>query len=264
MSFIDPLIYKAKYPFLIENEDFDIKIASTVDDIKKAQTLRHQVFLEEGLGKTHETGLDFDDFDKIADHLMIIEKKTDRAVGTYRLINSQFSKDFYSQGEFYLDEFLNTDGIKLEMGRACTHAEYRNGRTMDLLWQGLSKYIALTKTKYLFGCSSFNTTDGDYMFSIIKSLQTDEKLKLDHNIHPVDSFFWPNSQNLLEQSQPVPGYTKELPPLLRSYLNAGSFVHGLPAYDKDFLCFDLLTILDLSRLNKKFQARYAPEGWTFE
>lgn len=263
MSFIDPLIYKTNFPFHIENDDFDIKIASCVQDIEKAQTLRHQVFLEEGLGTTHESGLDFDDFDKIADHLMIIEKTSGNAVGTYRLINSQFSNDFYSQSEFYLDEFLKIDGIKLEMGRACTHADYRNGRTMDLLWQGLSKYIKLSKTRFLFGCSSFNTTDGPYMFSIIKSLQKDNKLKVDHAIHPIDAFYWPDSEKLLAQAQAKNGYSKELPPLLRSYLNAGSFVYGLPAYDKDFLCFDLLTILDLSKLNPKFQARYAPEGWTY-
>lgn len=258
MSFIDPQIYKTKFPFVIENDDFDIKIASCVEDIRKAQVLRHQVFLEEGLGKSHETGLDFDDFDKIADHLMIIEKSSGIAVGTYRLITTLHSNEFYSQGEFHLDDFLKIEGTKLEMGRACTHADYRNGRTMDLLWQGISRYIQMTKTRYLFGCSSFNTTDPNYMFSIIKSLQNDEKLKLDFNIHPVESFYWPESEKLLKEANATSGYTKELPPLLRSYLNAGSFVYGLPAYDKDFLCFDLLTILDLRTLNKKFAARYGP------
>jgi putative hemolysin len=258
MGAIDPLIYKAKYPFLIESDGFDIKIASTVDDIIKAQQLRHQVFLEEGLGQSHETGLDFDDYDKIADHLMIIEKSTGKAVGTYRLINTQFSSQFYSQGEFHLDHFLNIEGIKLEMGRACTHADFRNGRTMDLLWQGLSKYIQISNTRYLFGCSSVNTQDAQYMFSVMKSLQKDERLKLDYGIHPIESFDWPDSRGLFTKAEPLPGYTKELPPLLRSYLNAGSFVYGMPAYDKDFLCFDLLTILDLRTLNKKFAARYGP------
>lgn len=264
MNPLDPKNHKAKFPLFIENDDFDIKIATTLEDIQKAQSLRHQVFLQEGLGITHETGLDFDDFDNIADHLMIIEKSTGKAVGTYRLISSQISQKFYSQGEFHLDQFLKIDGIKLEMGRACTHADYRNGRTMDLLWQGLSTYIALTKTRYLFGCSSFNTTDPTYMFSIIKSLHRDEKLKLSYDIHPVESFDWPGSNDLFLKAEPMNGYSKELPPLLRSYLNAGSFVYGLPAYDKDFLCFDLLTILDLNELNKKFQTRYEPAGgWTF-
>lgn len=258
MSAIDPQVYKPKFPFTITNEDFTIKIASTVDDIQKAQVLRHQVFLEEGLGKTHETGLDFDDYDKIADHLMIIDNATGIAVGTYRLIHSDFSSMFYSQGEFNLDSFLKIDGRKLEMGRACTHADFRNGRTMDLLWQGLSKYINMSKTRYLFGCSSFFTTDPAHIFSIMKSLDQDEKMKRIYNIHPTAEYYWPNSDDLFTKATAIPGYSKELPPLLRSYLNAGSFVHGLPAYDKDFLCFDLLTILDLATLNKKYATRYGP------
>ena len=52
------------------------------------------------------------------------------AVGTYRLIHSHYSTKFYSQNEFDLTRFLQIDGVKLEMGRACTHAQFRNGRTM--------------------------------------------------------------------------------------------------------------------------------------
>jgi putative hemolysin len=250
--------FKSKWNLQIEAEDFLVKIAESSEDRTKAQKLRHLIFLEEGLGQTHDSGLDFDEFDNSADHLMIIDKKTNEAVGTYRLLHSSHTTKFYSQGEFYLDEFLKIEGPKLEMGRACTHMNYRNGRTMDLLWQGLSRYITLSQTRYLFGCSSVKTTDPAYMFSMMKGLAANEQLKWDFNIHPVPAFDWPHSRSLFESALPMKGHTKELPPLLRSYLNAGSFVYGLPAYDKDFLCFDLLTILDLRQLNKKFQSRYNP------
>ena len=36
MSSMDIKNYKAKFPLTIENDDFDIKIASTVEDIQKA------------------------------------------------------------------------------------------------------------------------------------------------------------------------------------------------------------------------------------
>ncbi len=251
-------LFKPKYAFEIDAEDFLIKIAETPEDIRKAQKLRHQIFLEEGLGRSHETGLDFDEYDQLADHLMIIDKATGDAVGTYRLIHSGHSQRFYSQSEFFLDEFLKIDGIKLEMGRACTHSEFRNGRTMDLLWQGLSKYIQISGVRYLFGCSSVDTTDPEIMFSLLKSLYTHSHLKTNFGIHPVGDFVWPEAEKIFARSEPMNGYKKELPPLLRSYLNAGSFVHGMPAYDKDFECFDLLTILDLSELNAKFAARYQP------
>lgn len=248
--------YQPKFTFQIETENFLIKVAETEKDIKKAQKLRHEIFLEEGLGRSHETGLDFDDYDQVADHLMIIDKRSNNAVGTYRLINSQFSNIFYSQNEFHLDDFLKTPGAKLEMGRACTHSQYRNGHTMDLLWQGLSKYITISKTRYLFGCSSVNTTNPKVMFSLLKSLHQKEQLKMQHSIYPIGKYKWPDDVNLFKKAEPLPGYVKELPPLLRSYLHAGSNVYGMPAFDEDFACFDLFTILDLTKLNKKFQARY--------
>jgi putative hemolysin len=262
---LDLSAFKAKNPFTITNEDFVIRIAESPEDIRKTQKLRHDIFLEEWQGKRHETGLDYDEYDAIADHLMIIDRKNDELVGTYRVIHSSFSKIFYSQTEFHLDEFLNTvDGGKLEMGRGCTHADYRNGRTMDLLWQGLAKYITMTKTRYLFGCSSVTTSDPKVMFSMLKGIQNRDELKLDYNIHPVPKYTWPDDKKILEASAPMEGFSKQLPPLLRSYLNAGSFVYGMPAWDADFNCFDLFTILDLTALDKRFYARYAPEGgWGF-
>lgn len=251
-------LFKPKHPFTIDADDFLIKIAETPEDIHKAQKLRHQIFIEEGLGRTNESGLDFDEYDQLADHLMIIDKASGDAVGTYRLIHSQHSRKFYSQSEFNLDGFLKTEGIKLEMGRACTHSQFRNGRTMDLLWQGLSHYILISNVRYLFGCSSVDTTEAETMFSMLKSLYNHAQLKTDYGIHPIGNFIWPDAEKIFARSEPMNGYKKELPPLLRSYLHAGSFVHGMPAYDKDFLCFDLLTILDLKELNEKFAQRYGP------
>ena len=53
-----------------------------------------------------------------------------------------------------------------------------------------------------------------------------------------------------------PFWKKLLPPLLRSYLQAGSKVHGAPALDKDFQCIDLLTILDLRSVQGSYARRY--------
>ena len=137
--------FKPKVIFSFEAEGFIIKTAANVDDLKLALKLRHDVFLEEGLNRSHESGLEFDTYDHRADHLMIIEKEKGYAVGTYRLICSDFSDIFYSQGEFNMDDFLNLEGRKLELGRACTHAEHRTGRTMDLLWQEVPIRFKLRK-----------------------------------------------------------------------------------------------------------------------
>lgn len=252
--------FKPKVIFSIEAEGFIIKTAATVDDLKLALKLRHEVFLEEGLNRSHETGLEFDSYDHRADHLMIIDKKNNYAVGTYRLIHSNFSDVFYSQSEFHMDDFLNLEGSKLELGRACTHAEHRSGRTMDLLWQGLSHYIRETQTRYLFGCSSIDSLDPKVVFSIVKSLDKKGSWNNELNIKPNDKYQFENVDEYMRDAELDPKILRALPPLLRSYLHAGSQVYGYPACDKDFACADLFTILDLTKLNKKFNERYQPLG----
>lgn len=248
--------FKTKVSFSFESEGYIVKTAAGLDDLKLALQLRHKVFLEEGLNRTHETGLEFDDYDHRADHLMIIDKNLQEAVGTYRLIHSNFSDKFYSQGEFYLDDFLALEGAKLELGRACTHKDHRTGRTMDLLWQGLSRYISETNTRYLFGCSSIDSIDPAVVFSVAKSLFENGGLVFDLNIHPTTDYTFKNAQSHLDSAEVDKGILRTLPPLLRSYLHAGSRVYGFPALDEDFACADMLTILDLRNLNSKFAERY--------
>ena len=115
MSQLDLESFKTKISITIDSENYLVKTASTPEDLKLALKLRHQVFFEEGLNKTHETGLEFDSYDQIADHLLIIDKNNGQIAGTYRLIHSDFADSFYSENEFVLDQFLKIDGRKLEM-----------------------------------------------------------------------------------------------------------------------------------------------------
>ncbi len=240
----------------MEFENFIIKTASNADDLKQALQLRHKVFLQEWLGSNHRTGLDFDDYDQHADHLMIIEKSSKQVVGVYRLIHSEFSDIFYSENEFFMDHFLKLDGAKLELGRACTHADFRTGRTMDLLWKGLSHYINETKTLFLFGCSSISVKNPELVFSIFKSLEKKGNVEYKMNIQPREKYRFRDFEKNLKETDENSNFLRNLPPLFRSYLHAGSKVYGLPAFDKNFNCFDFFTILDLRQLNKKFQERY--------
>ncbi len=248
--------FQPKLNFLMEFNDFIVKTASNSEDLKQALKLRHKVFMEEWLGSNHKTGLDFDNYDQHADHLMIINKSSEQVVGVYRLIHSEFSDIFYSENEFFLDHFLKLDGVKLELGRACTHIDFRTGRTMDLLWKGLSYYINKTRTRFLFGCSSIAVTDPELVLSIFKSLKSKGNVEFKMNIQPKKKYRFEGFEEKLESATEDSNFLRNLPPLLRSYFHAGSKVYGFPAFDKDFECFDMFTILDLRQLNKKFQERY--------
>jgi putative hemolysin len=81
-----------------------------------------------------------DEFDLRCDHLIIQDAASREVIGTYRVNASTYSRNFYSNKEFHLDNFLRSPGCKLELGRACIHKDYRNGRVLSLLWKGIVMY----------------------------------------------------------------------------------------------------------------------------
>lgn len=239
-----------------ESEDFLVKTAQNGAELLRVLQLRHEVFIREWQGRNTYHGLDVDNYDFAGDHLMIIDKQTGDVVGTYRLLSSEFTDQFYSQSEFFMDEFLRWPLVKLELGRACVHPRYRDGNTIDLLWKGLSRYIQASEARYLFGCASLKSTDPKTIASVFKEFQRKDVWKDDFNIRPTSKYQFKGFD--IEQGEGLsPKEIRDLmPPLLRSYLHAGAFVFGHPALDKQFACVDIFTVLDMQCLNAKFRQRY--------
>ncbi|MEZ4872031.1 MAG: GNAT family N-acetyltransferase [Bdellovibrionales bacterium] len=77
--------------------------------------------------------MDFDQFDLLGDHILVKDTTTGNAVGTYRLMCSLFTDDFYSETEFHMEDFIKVFGTKLELGCACIHPDYRSGATINLV-----------------------------------------------------------------------------------------------------------------------------------
>ena len=88
--------------------DFEVKIASSPEEIAEAQRLRFQVFnleLNKGLKSSYQRGLDVDEFDVVCDHLIVRDLKSGDVVGTYRLMRGAQARrhiGFYSEKEFDL------------------------------------------------------------------------------------------------------------------------------------------------------------------
>lgn len=246
--------YKCRQQIYFETDDYIIRSAVNGNDLQKVLELRHEIFVQEWQGRRKPNGLDVDDFDFSADHLLIISKIEPLVVGTYRLRLSGSPGPFYSESEFHIESFLKLPGIKLELGRACIHADFRNGTSIDLLWKGLARYAEKTRARYLFGCSSVKTVDPDLVAGLLHGISAKGGFEDPHQIVPTDEYFHPDFSLIAGSTVSV---GRELmPPLLRSYLLAGAKVHGVPAYDHEFSCFDLFTVLDLEKMNPKFKARY--------
>lgn len=245
--------FQPKINFKIELGDYIVKTAETRQELEQILKLRYQVFIKEGLGKRKFMGVDFDRYDLIADHVVVQNKTTNEVIGTYRLLCSTFTEEFYSQNEFTLQKFLNSPGIKLELGRACTHRFFRNGVTLNLIWKGIGEYAKRSGAEYLFGCASVKTIDPSLSMMIFQSMK--EHHSFDYEIHPTSDYQF-------ERFDFKPGFFKselideKIPPLLKSYIKAGAKIHGYPAVDYDFDCIDFLTVLDLKTVSERFKARY--------
>jgi len=254
--------FKAKIQIDINKKNFIIKTASNQDELEQVLTLRHQVFLEELLHKKRIIEVDFDKFDLLCDHLMIINKNDNALIGTYRLNCSKFNKDFYSATEFNIDAILELPGDKVELGRACVHQDYRNGMTIALLWKGLSEYMTRSESRFFFGCSSIKSMDYMLILRIFQALAKSGNMVQLPDVKPIGKFKSKSLRKLikshnLEQEIEDPNLLDQLPPLLKSYIKAGAKVIGEPALDKDFQCFDFLTLLDFHNADQKYKDKYS-------
>lgn len=256
-SHISVKAYLPKVNIFIERDRFIIKTAENNDELIKALKLRHEVFYRELLNRKLLLGIDYDRFDLKCDHLILIDKKNGRYFGTYRLNSSKFIKKFYSETEFRLENILNLEGTKLELGRACVHREYRNGCSIALLWRGITEYMKTTDAKYLFGCSSIKITDRYKIAAIHKFLMKNHKIPSELQVSTKGKFKIRNFNKLLDAVtfDEIEKAVEMIPPLLKSYLNMGAFICGEPAFDRKFKCVDYFTFFNLEQSNK-IQKKY--------
>lgn len=257
LLYISPrfLTYTPKIIFEIKTQNYTLTTAEHMSDLVALFRMRHHIFFNE-TGITDDMNLDLDEFDSICDHLVIRSNSTGEICGTYRMVSSLVSQRFYSQGEFNLDQFLEADGVKLELGRACIHPHHRNGAVIDLLWKGIGEYARQTKAKFLFGCSSIMTVSETMSEALVKAMTKNQMTSNLFNIHPIGKYKMDLTKvrgaDVFEEKFVL----SQIPPLLRSYMSAGAKVYGAPARDLEFQCIDFFTILNLEEINSSYDKRY--------
>src|SRR5229473_1217255 len=135
----------------------EVRLAQEKRDVKRAQKLRYRVFYRDGTAIADAATLlarrDKDAFDKICDHLMVIDHAAKPSiggkhpvVGTYRLLRQDVAEShggFYTEDEFDIAGLVERHaGLRfLELGRSCVLPRYRNKRTVELLWHGIWSYV---------------------------------------------------------------------------------------------------------------------------
>lgn len=238
---------------LLSSNKYTVRFAQDKNDIRQAQHLRFKVFnleLGEGLESSYKDGLDKDQYDKQCHHLLVIEKKSSRVIGTYRLQTyrlAQKGNGFYTANEFNL-QGISSDILEesVEVGRACIDREHRNGRVLFLLWRGIAAYLTQLDTRYLFGCCSITSQDKREAWTVMGYLEYNGL------VHP---------ELMVETNEPYhcekvdtgePAWKKvELPQLFRLYMDLGARVCSPPAIDREFKTIDYLVILDVHSLDER-------------
>lgn len=254
--------FRPKISLQSDKGPFILKTITSSEELIEALRLRYQVFHREMLGKTRERGIDVDEFDFVCDHLAIIEKRTNKLIGTYRLNCSEFSQFFYSEQEFNIRRIMQMPGIKIELGRACIEKRYRTGVVIALLWRGIAEYMATTQADILFGCASIKTESPRQAALLYHYFASQGRFSEMTNCPPNYQFAMPTIDLWIDRlNRPLtPEETSEaeelIPPLCRAYLRAGAMLGGEPAYDEAFHCVDFLTILTRDRLHKALWKKY--------
>jgi putative hemolysin len=230
---------------------YEAKIATTPAEITSALRLRYEVFGRELKAvASNDSNLDIDGFDLRCQHLIVTERNTGRTIGTYRLncINSgEPITKLYSHNEFTIEdlpESILRNGM--EAGRACVAVEHRGSRVLFLMWKALSKHLNLLGKRYIFGCCSILTTNGDLGRSVYRQLRDAG--------HVSDSLFVrPRNNAISFQSSSVWNETVRFPPLFEMYLRLGAKVCGPPMYDESFGSIDFFVLFDNNAMAERYR-----------
>ncbi|QSJ15396.1 GNAT family N-acetyltransferase [Nostoc sp. UHCC 0702] len=240
---------------VLQTDKYILRLASTAEELESIFRLRFEVFnLELGLGfsSSNLTQRDWDQFDTVCHHLMLISKHTGKTIGTYRMQTYAMA----SQGlGFDAADIFNLDQIpssvlqaSVEVGRACIVKEYRNIQALLLLWQGLANYLIWSNNQYFFGCASLLSQCSSQAACAYQYFQQ-------HNLMHPSILVYPNSEYCVEIPPNFPDICDvEIPNILQAYLNIGVKICSLPAIDRQFKTIDFLIISNI----EDFTRWYSP------
>lgn len=237
---------------LKEKRKLHYSFARSAAEITEARRLRYKVFAEEmGARLPGHDGLDRDGFDTFCEHLLVRDHASGRVVGTYRILDPHMANEaggYYSAGEFDITRLMHLAPSMVEIGRSCVHPDYRTGTTISLLWAGLAHFMQENGYEYLMGCASIGMADGGHNAAAIYS-----RLK--------GSYMAPTEYRVFPRCPlPVEALNRDMevamPPLIKGYLRAGAWICGEPHWDPDFNTADMLMLLPMSRLSKRYAEHY--------
>lgn len=261
-----------QWPVLAVSGALEVRLAETEAEVEQAQRLRYQVFYEEMSAipspQMREAGRDFDKFDEVCDHLLVVDRATHDedgqplVVATYRLtrdVDAVRAGGFYTAGEYDISPMLTgmPQGTKfLELGRSCVLHSYRTRpAAMQLLWKGLMAYVARFSIDLMFGCASLAGTDANALAVPLSYM---------HHFHPMPAGMTVRARpELYVEMNRIPKAQldarealRTLPPLLKGYVRAGGCIGEGAVIDRQFGTTDVFIHFPLSGIDARYKSRF--------
>ena len=248
----------------------EVRLASNKKDIKRAQRLRYTVFCQEMSAipdfVSRMKRRDIDAFDAICDHLLVVDHAgaKPKVVGTYRLLRQEIAErhsGFYTASEFDIEPMLAAHKGKrfLELGRSCVARDYRDKRTVELLWHGIWAYVKRFNIDVMFGCASFEGTDPEALALPLSFLHYNARAEGDWQ-----ALALPQRNISMNLIQPEAINTKlalqSLPPLIKGYLRVGAKIGDGAVIDYQFGTTDVLVILPVSAIHPRYIDHYGEDA----
>ena len=260
------------WPVLATSGALEVRLAETEHEVALAQRLRYEIFYQEKSAipsdEMRASRRDFDKFDDVCDHLLVIDRDVQGedgqplVIGTYRLTREKDAEKvggFYTAGEFDLGRMISgmPKGTKyLELGRSCIHKDYRSRPgAMQLLWKGLMAYVARFDIDVMFGCASFPGTDPQALALPLSYL---------HHHHPMPADFMVTARRelyvpmniLAPEALDARDGIRALPPILKGYVRAGCCIGDGAVIDQQFDTIDVFIFFPLSGIDARYKSRF--------
>jgi len=261
-----------QWPVLAASGALEVRLAETDHEVEAAQRLRYRVFYEEMTAlpspAMREVRRDFDRFDEVCDHLLVIDRSlTDddgqpSVVGTYRLmrdVDAARVGGFYTSTEYDIAPMLS--GVEpgtrlLELGRSCVLKAYRSKpASMQLLWRGLMVYVTRFSIDLMFGCASFAGTDPKALALPLSYLHHFHPMPADIRVRALASHYV--DMNLMTKDAIEPKEAlRALPPLLKGYLRAGVSIGDGAVIDRQFDTTDVFIYCPVANIDARYRSRF--------
>lgn len=254
--------------------NLEVRLARTPSELRKAQSLRYKVFYREldavADAKTRLLRRDEDRFDRICDHLLVFDhssltrRKKPRIVGTYRLLRQEIAEmhgGFYTADEYDIAPLLARHShLKfLELGRSCVLPDYRNSRTVELLWHGIWSYVLAHDLDVMFGCASFAGIDPDDNAAALSFLHYNASADAEWAVKALPDRFLAMNQ-LSKEAVSARTALRDLPPLVKGYLRIGAKIGDGAVIDHQFGTTDVLIVLPVSNIDERYIKHFGAEA----